>query len=253
MVKEKTNKFLSMKIVVPVFVLVVLILGAGLAYAYNPDLFQTNIDSFSSKFDTGFISGLTSKASQYFGVEADEKDYWGGDKNAYQKVAFISDQEQTIYLPDINVAAVKIYGPGTNKTRNDSGLPPVYVGKAIEIDLSSQRMIIWENGRLLYNWATSTGRPDKPTRRGNFKIISKHEMAYGSGEGDTWAMPYWMGFYYSGGTENGIHGLPFINGRKEGHGSLGWPVSHGCVRVADSNIVWLYNWAEIGTPVIVHK
>jgi lipoprotein-anchoring transpeptidase ErfK/SrfK len=127
------------------------------------------------------------------------------------------------------------------------------VGKAIELDLSTQLMFVWENGQLIQNWAISTGREDKPTKQGNFKVLDKMRWAYGSGGGDTWAMPYWMGFYWAGGTENGLHGLPLINGRKEGAGSLGHPVSHGCVRSGDDNQLWLYNWAEIGMPVIVHK
>ncbi len=243
-IQEKVGH-LSPKIVIPVFIVILLTLGAGLFYAYNPDNFKVAADYARSK-TTEYIP----KAGSYVGIETEEETLFGAKVVPEQPIPI---GEQATFLPDISRAVAVIYPTQDDKSRNNPGTPPVYVGKAIEIDLSSQRMFVWENGQLLYNWATSTGRPDKPTKKGNFKILSKMRWAYGSGEGDTWAMPYWMGFYFSGGTENGIHGLPLINGRKEGAGSLGTPVSHGCVRVADSNIEWLYSWAEIGTPVIVHK
>ncbi|MBD2547916.1 L,D-transpeptidase, partial [Planktothricoides raciborskii] len=29
-------------------------------------------------------------------------------------------------------------------------------------------------------------------------------------------------------------------------------VSHGCTNVAVNHAEWLFNWADIGTPVVVH-
>jgi lipoprotein-anchoring transpeptidase ErfK/SrfK len=131
------------------------------------------------------------------------------------------------------------------------GIAPIKEGKVVQIVLSAQRLLAWQDGRLLGNFLASTGKVGMPTLQGNFEVLTKLEMAYGSGDGDSWAMPFWIGFYMAGGSENGIHALPYINGYKEGAGSLGWPVSHGCVRIADINQEWLYNWVEIGTPVIV--
>ena len=84
---------------------------------------------------------------------------------------------------------------------------------------------------------------------GNFKVLSKLPVAYGGVKGQRWVMPYWLGIYYAGGTQNGIHALPYINGVKESPRSLGRMVSHGCIRLADGPAKWLYQWAEIGTPV----
>jgi hypothetical protein len=44
------------------------------------------------------------------------------------------------------------------------------------------------------------------TRIGTFKVLDKIPNAY-SNSFNIW-MPYWMGIYYSGTLENGIHGLP---------------------------------------------
>jgi len=131
------------------------------------------------------------------------------------------------------------------------GEPPLSSGKVIQIILRYQRLLAWEDGQLLGYFLASTGRPGFATKQGSFEVLTKLEMAYGSGDSNTWGMPYWIGFYIAGRTENGIHALPYINGYKEGWGSLGHPVSHGCVRFSYINQYWLYNWVELGTPVIV--
>ena len=63
-------------------------------------------------------------------------------------------------------------------------------------------------------------------------------------------MPNWMGIYYSGTIENGIHGLPLLMNGVELWGSLlGQPATPGCVEAKTSEAKKLYDWAEIGTPV----
>lgn len=119
------------------------------------------------------------------------------------------------------------------------GKAPLSSGKVVQIVLAYQRLLAWEDGQLLGYFLASTGKDKTPTKQGSFEVLSKLEMAYGSGDGDIWAMPYWIGFYVAGGAENGMHALPYINGYKEGWGSLGIPVSHGCVRIADANQYWL--------------
>ena len=64
-------------------------------------------------------------------------------------------------------------------------------------------------------------------------------------------MPFWMAFTYNG---YGIHELPeWPGGYKEGEDHLGIPVSHGCVRLGVNSAEQIYNWSEVGTPVIVQE
>jgi hypothetical protein len=55
-------------------------------------------------------------------------------------------------------------------------------------------------------------------------IQSKIRTAYGS----TWNiwMPYWLGLYWAGGTENGFHGMPWnaATGRQMWPGLVGTPI-----------------------------
>jgi hypothetical protein len=63
-------------------------------------------------------------------------------------------------------------------------------------------------------------------------------------------MPNWMGIYYSGNLENGIHALPILpNGATLWAGYLGTPISYGCVVLGSYESQQLYDWAEIGIPV----
>lgn len=125
---------------------------------------------------------------------------------------------------------------------------PAAGGKRIVIDLSAQRMYVYQNGQLVWNWVVSTGRAGQETVVGHFKILNKIPSAYAY----TWSlkMPYWMGIYWAGSLQNGIHALPIgPGGQTMWGGYLGQRVSYGCVILSTENAATLYNWAPVGTPV----
>jgi lipoprotein-anchoring transpeptidase ErfK/SrfK len=128
------------------------------------------------------------------------------------------------------------------------GSAPSYGGsKYILVDLSEQHMYVYEGDVLIYSFVASTGI-NGGTRIGNFAVQSKIPNAYGS----TWNiwMPDWLGIYWSGGLENGIHALPILpNGATLWAGFLGRPISYGCVVLGTYDAQVLYDWAEMGTPV----
>jgi lipoprotein-anchoring transpeptidase ErfK/SrfK len=67
-------------------------------------------------------------------------------------------------------------------------------------------------------------------------------------------MPYWLGIYWVQGIENGIHALPIRpNGTVMWGGLLGQRASYGCVILSKSAAKTLYNWADLGTPVHIHR
>jgi len=119
--------------------------------------------------------------------------------------------------------------------------------KYILVDLSEQHMYVYEGDVLIYSFVASTGI-NGGTRIGNFAVQSKIPNAYGS----TWNiwMPDWLGIYWSGGLENGIHALPILpNGATLWAGFLGRPISYGCVVLGTYDAQVLYDWAEMGTTV----
>jgi LysM repeat protein len=123
-------------------------------------------------------------------------------------------------------------------------------GKRVVIDLSEQHLYAYQNGALVYSYVVSTGKAGSRTSTGSFSILDKYPNAYAS----TWdlQMPYFMGIYWSGSLENGIHALPILsNGQTLWGGYLGTPASFGCIILSTENARTLYYWADIGTPVVV--
>ena len=124
-------------------------------------------------------------------------------------------------------------------------LPP---SKRIEIDLSEQHLYAWEDDELIFSWVCSTGEPGRPTVAGEYSVLVKIPLAYAS----TWDlhMPHWLGIYWAGGSQNGIHALPILsNGYRLWDGLLGQRVSYGCIILGTEEAKILYEWAEVGTPV----
>jgi len=126
--------------------------------------------------------------------------------------------------------------------------PPTYSGsKHILVDISEQHMYVYENDALVYSFIASTGMGNS-TRVGTFSVLNKIPNAYGA----TWNiwMPNWLGIYWSGSLQNGIHALPILsNGATLWAGFLGTPISYGCVVLDTYDAQVLYDWADIGTPV----
>jgi lipoprotein-anchoring transpeptidase ErfK/SrfK len=137
--------------------------------------------------------------------------------------------------------------PGySNTTQYDT--PPSYGGnKYILVDISEQHMYVYEGDALVYSFVSSTGM-NNATRTGYFSVLDKIPNAYGA-TWDIW-MPNWLGIYWAGSMENGIHALPILpNGATLWAGYLGVPISYGCVVLGTNEAQILYDWADIGTPV----
>lgn len=127
--------------------------------------------------------------------------------------------------------------------------PSIISGKYIDINLKSQVMTLFENGRLVDAFIVSSGLPGMDTPKGEHAIYNKSPRTWSKRYG--LYMPYWMAITPDG--KYGLHELPeWPGGYKEGANHLGRPVSHGCVRLGVGPAKILYDWSEIGTPVIVH-
>jgi len=137
--------------------------------------------------------------------------------------------------------------PEANSPQTDD-VPAISAGgKYILVSISEQHLYAYENNALVYSFIASTGMRNA-TRTGRFSVLDKIPNAYGA-TWDIW-MPNWLGIYYAGTLENGIHALPILpSGATLWAGFLGTPISYGCVVLGTNEAQELYNWAEIGTPV----
>lgn len=112
----------------------------------------------------------------------------------------------------------------------------------IEINLTSQRLIAWEGKKPVRAVIVSTGKRSTPTPSGVYAIQTRYRLARMQGDDyDLPDVPYTL--YYSG--SYAIHGAYW-------HNRFGTPVSHGCVNLAVDQARWLFYWARVGTPVVVH-
>lgn len=112
--------------------------------------------------------------------------------------------------------------------------------KAI-INLKKQQIVCWEQreSKSYYYigcYQISSGMPGHESPRGKFKIHAKELESYSA----TYKCPLPYCCWFSGYTY-GIHVgvLP------------GYPASHGCIRLSRKNAQKFYDWADIGTQVII--
>lgn len=134
----------------------------------------------------------------------------------------------------------------------DALLPlPVVPGKRIVVSIAQQRVLVYENGALKWDWPASTGIDRSPTAPGVFQIQSHEPNAYAT-IWDLW-MPSFMGVYRPVPTSdfmNGFHGFPTRSGSNLlWTGDLGHKVTYGCILLSSDNAAALYDWAEEGVIV----
>ncbi|MBJ7597104.1 MAG: hypothetical protein DLM67_12285 [Candidatus Nephthysia bennettiae] len=134
-----------------------------------------------------------------------------------------------------------------------SGAP----SQLIMIHLATQQLVAYDGGCPWLQAPITTGRSALPTDRGTFHIFLKAPR---------WKMvsmwpkgsPYWYPdtWVYNAmefvGDGTFIHNANWQPVSSYGPGSQNGPyASHGCVHVQDAPLQRLYNWAAIGTTVVV--
>jgi len=128
------------------------------------------------------------------------------------------------------------------------------VGKVIVISLSRQVLTAYQDGNAILTTFVATGRPQLPTPPGVYHIFARYSpykfispWPYGS----TWWYPSsWTSFameFIGGGYF--IHDAPWRSWY--GPGANLYNGTHGCVNVPYSPMATLWNWAPIGTTVVV--
>ncbi len=116
-------------------------------------------------------------------------------------------------------------------------------GKWIDIDLSEQRLRAYEGSKLVLSVLVSTGIARYPTPTGRFAIQTKVRSQTMSGPGYYLPGVQWVMYFYRG---YAIHGTYW-------HNNFGRPMSHGCINLTNADAQFMYNWAPIGTPVVIHR
>src|SRR5438270_198925 len=128
-------------------------------------------------------------------------------------------------------------------------------GPVIVIRRSSNRLNLYRGMREWRLFAVATGQNTYPTPLGRFQIVVKWRNPWWYPPNSPWAAGQkpippgpdnplgmrWMGLSAPG---VGIHGTP-------NDSSIGYSVSHGCIRMHIPDAEWLFVRVRIGTPVYI--
>ena len=128
-------------------------------------------------------------------------------------------------------------------------------GAVIVISRSANRLNLYNGMRAWRVFPVATGQSAYPTPLGHFDIVVKWRDPWWYPPSSPWAKgakpippgpgnplgTRWMGLSSPG---VGIHGTP-------DSASIGYSVSHGCIRMRIPEAEWLFNHVDIGTPVFI--
>jgi len=128
-------------------------------------------------------------------------------------------------------------------------------GQVIVIRRGSNRLYLYNGTRFRRLFRVATGQSRYPTPLGRFSVVVKWKNPWWYPPSSPWAdgqQPVppgpgnplgtrWMGLSAAG---VGIHGTP-------SGGSIGYSVSHGCIRMHISEAEWLFNNIDVGTTVFI--
>ena len=147
--------------------------------------------------------------------------------------AVIAFQKQHGLAPD------GIVGPATERAvqRASPPVPASTSGRVVEVDLDAQVLVLAVDGRVEWVFDTSTGAVAGTTPRGRFTIFRQVNGYDHSPLGVLYRPKY----FHEGVA---IHGYPSVPSH---------PASHGCVRVTNAAMDWLWDSGAlpIGTQVWV--
>jgi lipoprotein-anchoring transpeptidase ErfK/SrfK len=128
-------------------------------------------------------------------------------------------------------------------------------GPVIVIHRGTNQLILYRGTRFLRYFHVATGQSAYPTPLGRFSIAVKWRNPWWYPPDSAWAKgakpippgpgnplgTRWMGLTAPG---VGIHGTP-------DSASIGYSVSHGCIRMRIFEAEWLFNHVDIGTTVFI--
>jgi lipoprotein-anchoring transpeptidase ErfK/SrfK len=128
-------------------------------------------------------------------------------------------------------------------------------GPVIVIRRKSNRLLLYEGMKYRRFFAVATGQSQYPTPLGRFSIVVKWKNPWWYPPASPWAQGQkpippgpdnplgtrWLGLSAPG---VGIHGTP-------SDASIGYSVSHGCIRMHIQQAEWLFNHVDIGTTVFI--
>lgn len=130
--------------------------------------------------------------------------------------------------------------------------------RLITISVQAQRLIAYEHGQVVVDAPVTTGRPSLATDIGAMHVVRKDspwtmQSPWPKGSPEWYPdTPVRMVLWFTNNGE-GLHDASWQPDATLGPGSQNGPyASHGCVHVPLPAVTTLFQWAPIGTPVVVY-
>jgi lipoprotein-anchoring transpeptidase ErfK/SrfK len=123
------------------------------------------------------------------------------------------------------------------------------------VDLSDRRAYVYKGDLVIASYPVAVGKKGWETPTGSFAVMNmQHDPIWQhpiTGKvfppgNDSPLGERWIGFWTDGRNEIGFHGTPDIH-------LLGTAISHGCLRMRNSDVRLLYDQVKVGTLVKVRE
>ncbi|MDO8389437.1 MAG: L,D-transpeptidase [Actinomycetota bacterium] len=140
---------------------------------------------------------------------------------------------------------------GTTVQVTPTAPSPDGTGRRVIYSKSQQRVwMVEESGRVVRDFRVS-GRLDQPDP-GTYAVWSRSKYTCSAVHHDV-CMRFMVRFAHGPkGGNIGFHEIPVRDGKPlQGDEWLGWPTSDGCVRQSTSDAMFMWDWAQMGTTVVV--
>ncbi|MDN4174948.1 L,D-transpeptidase [Nocardioides sp. SOB77] len=135
--------------------------------------------------------------------------------------------------------------------QQDTSLPPDS-GRGTRVVFSESRQRVWlvEGRKRVVRTYLVSGSVEDNLDPGTYAVYSRSEQAYGIDDSGT--MKYFVRFTQGERAAIGFHDIPVDEGRKvQTVAQLGTPLSHGCIRQKRADAIALWEFAPLGTTVVV--
>jgi len=148
---------------------------------------------------------------------------------------------EQVYLP--------VRPDGATGWVNDHDVDLAWNPYSLHIRLRTHELVVQKHGRTLARYPAAVGRSLLPTPRGRYYIVELLKQPnpngpYGPYAFGTSAFSHVLYSYGGGPGQIGIHGT-------NDPSSIGHSVSHGCIRIANTDIARLAHELPLGTPVTI--
>lgn len=198
----------------------------GVASSLNREAEDASID-----YSTGWVKFVDAKEGRRVDVASSHSSFMRALRGGDQSVAL----------------KVKVTKP--KKTVDD-------FDQVLLVRIGENKLYLYEDQKITHEWTVATGQPEYMTPTGLFEVELKRYMpTWVNPAPDTWGANMPATIPPGPGNPLGLRAINWTAPAIRFHGtsatySLGYNASHGCVRMANEDVIQLYDMIEVGTPIV---